>query len=63
MEHKSKLYQTSPCHCNEKESEWTVWTCGMRSVEVHGSLLEMLIWERSEEKSTKFYKKKKELSV
>lgn len=38
MQHKSKFYQIAPSHCNEKESEWTFWTCGMGSVEVHGSL-------------------------
>lgn len=62
MQHKSKLYQIAsiPSHCNEK-SKWTLWTCGISSVEVHGGLLWMLIWDRSEEKNTKFQPKKKKL--
>lgn len=50
MQHESKFYQIAPSHCNEKESKWTVWTCDMSIVEVHGSSLWILIWERSEEK-------------
>lgn len=61
MQHENKIYQIAPSHCNGKESKWIVWTCGMSTVEVHGSLLWMLIWERSEEKNTKFYQKNKEL--
>lgn len=58
-QHKSKMYQIASIssHCNEKKSKWILWTCAITSMEVHGSLLWMLIWERSEEKNAKFQKK------